>query len=182
MAVEARALTGIFAADPDHSSVVFGIRHMNVSMFRASFGGLDARLVGDDSGVTLEGRVPVESISITTPAEFREHVLTGEDFFDARSHPEITFHSSRVELEEEGTARVEGELTIKGVSKAVTAIGLYREPIQDPFGAVRAAIELEATVDRREWGMNWQLPLPGGGEALGYQVELTIHLELVKQD
>lgn len=64
----------------------------------------------------------------------------------------------------------------------MAATGSYRPPIHDPFGVVRAALELHATVDRREWGMDWQLPLPGGGDALGYEVELTVHLELKEED
>lgn len=120
-------------------------------------------------------------MSIKSPPEFREHVINGEDFFDARNHPEIAFRSSRVELAEDGSARVEGELEIKGISKPITASGSYEPPVEDPFGSVRAALELSATVDRRDWGIDWQVPLPnGGGDVLGYDVELTAHLELVR--
>lgn len=99
----------------------------------------------------------------------------------AQNHPEITFRSSRVELGEDGRADVEGELEIKGISRPVRATGTYQPPVEDPYGSVRTAIELSATVDRREWEMDWQMPLPKGGDVLGYEVELTVHLELIRQ-
>lgn len=181
MGIATQQFNGTFAADRTHSSLLFAVRHMNVSMFRASFGDIDARLVGEERGVTLEGRAPVDSVSIASPPEFREHVVNGEDFFDARNHPEVTFRSRRVDLGEDGSARVEGELQIKGIARPVSVVGTYRPPVEDPFGSVRAALELRATLDRRDWGIDWQMPLPGGGDVLGYEVELTAHLELVKE-
>ncbi len=180
MPVATEELSGTFVADPDHSSFLFAVKHMKVSSFRAAFADVDARLVGDESGLVLEGRTRVESVSITNPPEFREHVVNGADFFDARNHPEIAFRSSEVELGEDGSARVAGELTIKGISRSVTATGTYQPPVEDPYGSTRTALELTATLDRRDWGMDWQMPLPKGGDVLGYEVELTIHLELVE--
>jgi len=91
------------------------------------------------------------------------------------------FRSTRVELAEDGGVAVDGELEIKGIARPVTATGTYQPPVEDPYGASRTAIELRTVVDRRDWDMNWQMPLPAGGEALGYEVELTVHLELIKQ-
>jgi polyisoprenoid-binding protein YceI len=114
MAVTTDPLTGVFEADRIHSSCQFAVRHMKVSTFRASFGDVDARLIADASGSRLEGAARVESISIVDPPEFRAHVRRGAEFSHADNHPEILFRSARVELAENGTARVEGELTIKG--------------------------------------------------------------------
>ena len=71
-------------------------------------------------------------------------------------------------------------LTIRGIGRTIVAEGTYTAPARDPFGTERAALELHATVDRREWDLNWQLPLPDGGDAVGWQVELTAELELVR--
>jgi polyisoprenoid-binding protein YceI len=174
-------LTGTFTADPYHSSFLFAVRHMKVSTFRASFGDVEARLEVGESGLSLEGRARVASVSITDPPEMREHVVNGEDFLDAGNHPEIVFRSTRVELAEDGGVALDGELEIKGIARPVTATGTYQPPVEDPFGATRAAIELSNVVDRSDWGMNWQLPLPDGGDAVGYEVELSAQLELVKQ-
>ena len=181
MAVATQQFTGTFVADRDHSSFLFAVKHMKVSSFRAAFSDVEAWLVADDSGLSLEGRTRVESVSIAHPPEFREHVVNGEDFFDAANHPEIVFGSRRVELGEDGSATVEGDLQIKGISRPVTATGSYQSPVEDPYGSVRTAIELAATVDRRDWDMGWQMPLPKGGDVLGYEVLLTVHLELVKR-
>jgi polyisoprenoid-binding protein YceI len=172
---------GVFEADRTHSSLHFAVGHMKVSTFRASFGDVDARLIVDTAQLRLEGAARVESISIADPPEFRDHVVRGADFFDADNHPEILFRSGRVDLAEDGTATVDGELTIKGVSRPIRATGTYHRPVEDPFGLLRAALELRAVLDRRDWGLNWQAPLPGGADVLGWDVELTVQLELVKQ-
>lgn len=182
MATATQQLHGTFATDPAHSSFQFAIKHMSVSTFRAAFSDVEARLDGsDDAGFSLAGRARVESISIVNPPPFREHVVNGADFFDAVNHPFIAFRSNDVQLAVDGTVSVAGELEIRGTSRALMAAGTYQEPVEDPYGGLRTAIELTATVDRRDWGMDWQMALPKGGDALGYEVELTVHLELVKQ-
>ncbi|MDQ3402068.1 MAG: YceI family protein [Actinomycetota bacterium] len=173
--------TGTFVSDEAHSSFQFAVRHMKVALFRASFDDADARIVADDSGIKVEGAVRVESISIRKPVEFRDHVLYGPDFLDGKNHTEITYSSNDITLAEDGTATAVVDLTIKGITKSFTATGTYQLPIEDPFGMVRAGVELSAKIDRREWDLSWQAPLPGGGDALGNEVELTVHLDLIKE-
>jgi polyisoprenoid-binding protein YceI len=180
--LEASSLAGRWEVDPVHSSVGFAVRHLGVSMFRASFHDLDARLIGDESGFRLEGAARVESISITDPQEFREHVVRGGEFFDGDKHPEITFRSDEVRLADDGNSVVSGLLTVKGISHPIVANGTYQRPVADPFGSTRAALELMAAIDRRDWNMSWQMPLPQGGDALAWGVELRAYLELVKQE
>ena len=181
MPVATSQLSGVFVADPAHSSFQFAIKHMKVSAYRAGFADVQARLVADDRALSLEGRARVESLTITNPPEFREHVVNGEDFFDAGNHPEVAFRSTNVVIADDGGVSADGELEIRGVARAVTATGVYQPPVEDPYGASRAAIELAVTIDRRDWGMDWQMPLPKGGDALGNAVEISVHLELVKQ-
>lgn len=181
MSVATQPLTGTFVADPVHSSFQFTVKHMKISTYRASFDDVNARVVADPQGVRLDVAVRVESVSIKNPPEFRQHVVYGADFFDAGNHPEITFRSEDVALHDDGTVAVRGELMIKGIAKPVVATGTYQPLVEDPFGSVRTGVELTATVDRREWGMGWQAPLPGGGDALGYDVTLSVHAELIKQ-
>jgi polyisoprenoid-binding protein YceI len=171
---------GTFTADPVHSSVGFGVKHMGVSTFRGTLSDVQATLRADGDEPVLEGSATAESISITDPPEFRAHVL-GPEFFDAENHPQVTFRSTEVELGEDGTARVEGELTIKGITHPVTATGTYVAP-REALGGRRGALELEATIDRRDYGIEWQMELPGGGIALDYDVTLTIHLELLSSE
>jgi polyisoprenoid-binding protein YceI len=182
MATARHPFLGTYEVDRAHSSVQFAVSHQQVSIFRASFGEVDAILAAENGTIALEGRARVESISIGEPAEFREHVVRGTDFFDADAYPVITFRSSHIELREDGTATVTGELTIRGATHTITAHGTYQPTRQDPFGQEKAGLELRATIDRREWDLSWQLPLPDGSEALGWDVEISAQLELVKRD
>lgn len=179
MSTAVHSLTGAYDIDPIHSSVQFAVEHI-VSTFRASFDDIEGRLLVADGEGTLTASAVATSISIAEPAEFREHVLNGDDFFQARQHPRLTFHSTLIDLRDDGTASVEGELTIRGVTRPLTAEGSYRTPTRDPFGTERAALHLRANVDRRIWGLSFQLPLPDGGDAVGWDVELTANLELVR--
>jgi polyisoprenoid-binding protein YceI len=108
----------------------------------------------------------------------RDHLL-GPEFFDAERHPAIGFESDRARLGEDGTIAVTGRLTIRNVTRAVLATGTYAAELEDPFGFTRAAIELTTTIDRRDFGMTWNVPLPKGGDALGAEVTVTVGLELL---
>lgn len=174
-------LVGTFVADPIHSSFSFAVKHMQVATFRASFDEVEVRVTGDSTGIAFEGAASAESISIRTPAEFRQHVVYGADFLDAANHPEITFRSDAVQLGEDGSVTVRGGLTIKGITKPFTATGTLRPVVEDPTGTLRTAVDLTATVDRRDWGMDWQVPLPKGGDILGYEVQLIAQAELVQE-
>lgn len=181
MATAVHPFAGTYELDRTHSTFQFAVTHIDVSTFRASFADIDARLTANEDTIELEGRALVASVSIAEPPEFRDHVVRGTDFFDADAHPLITFRSSSVVLGDDGSAGVTGELTIRGVSRSVVAHGTYRLPTEDPFGTYRAGLELRATVDRRNWDMSWQAPLPNGGDALGWEVEITVHLELIRK-
>src|SRR5580765_3429798 len=106
--------TGVYELDQTHSSVQFAVKHI-VSTFRASFGDVEGRLVAGDAGATLTASAPVESVSIVDPPEFREHVVRGDDFFQADEHPALMFRSTEIELRDDGSALVTGELVIRGV-------------------------------------------------------------------
>jgi len=172
----ATKLSGTYTADPVHSSFAFSVRYQGVSLFKGSLDEVEAKLVDG----ALEGSAKVESISIRTPEQFRAHVLSAE-FFDAENHPTVDFRSSDVEINEDGTAKVEGELTIKGITRPITAAGTWIAPAADAFGNTRGHLNLEAVVDRTEFEMNWNAPLPSGGKALANEVTLTVELSLVEQ-
>jgi polyisoprenoid-binding protein YceI len=167
---------GTYNADPVHSSFGFAVRYQGVSLFKGSLSEVAATFADG----RLEGTAQVESISIRTPEQFRAHVLS-EEFFDAANHPEVKFTSSSLELNDDGTARAEGELTIKGITNPVVATGTWQAPAGDAFGNTRGHLNLEAVIDRTEWDFNWNLPLPNGDGALANQVTLTVELSLVEQ-
>lgn len=170
-------LSGTYAADPIHSSFGFAVRYMGVSTFRGTLGDVSATLTASEDGAALEGAAQVESISIRTPEQFRQHVLSPE-FFDVANHPEVTFRSTRIELTEDGRALVDGELTIKGTTLPVHAEGGWT-PEGELFGTRKAGLTLEATVDRTAYGLDWNAELPTGGKALANDVTLTVELVLI---
>ena len=172
----ATKLAGTYTADPVHSSFAFSVRYQGVSLFKGSLDEVDAKLVDG----ALEGSAKVESISIRTPEQFRAHVLSAE-FFDAANHPEVTFESTELDLREDGTAVVKGDLTIKGITNEIEATGTWTAPAADAFGNKRGHLNLEAVIDRTQWDMNWNMALPTGGNVLANDVTLTVEISLVEQ-
>jgi len=169
-------LSGTYTADPVHSSFGFAVRYQGVSLFKGTLSEVEAKVADG----RLEGVAKVESISIRTPDQFRQHVLSAE-FFDAAEHPEVRFTSTDLDLREDGTASVPGELTIKGITRTVEATGRWIAPAADAFGASRGHLELEAVVDRTEFDMNWNMALPSGGNVLANDVTLIVELSLTEQ-
>jgi polyisoprenoid-binding protein YceI len=165
--------TGAYALDPVHSSIGFAVKY-NVGTFRSSFGEVDATFA---DGV-LTGTAKVSSVNIDQP-QFKEHVLA-EDFFNAAATPEITFRSTEIRPGADGAVEVDGELSIRGVTKAVTATGTYTTG-GDAFGNNRVGFQIETTVDRREFGLNWQNQLPNGNDSLAWDVVISADLQFVEQ-
>jgi polyisoprenoid-binding protein YceI len=106
------------------------------------------------------------------------HLLSPE-FFDKDQTPEITFESSRVARDGDELV-VDGDLVVKGITKPVTARGKLTGPIPGADGSDRLGIELETTVDRHEYGLDWNMDMPDGSKILGDEVTLSVHLELIK--
>ena len=169
-------LSSTYNADPVHSSFGFAVRYQGVSLFKGTLDDVTATVTDG----RLEGAAKVESISIRTPDQFRQHVLSAE-FFDVENHPEVTFTSSDLDLREDGTAVVAGELTIKGITRPVEATGTWIAPAADAFGNSRGHLNLQAVVDRTEFDINWNMDLPSGGKVLANDVTLTVELSLVEQ-
>ena len=175
MATATQPFAGTFNADPVHSSFGFAVKYQGVSVYRGTLDEVTASL----NDGNLQGTAKVESISITSPEQFRGHVL-GDDFFDAGNHPEVAYTSTSADFREDGTVVVDGELTIKGVTRPVQATGTYAAPTADAFGNTRGHLQLEAVVDRTEFGMDWNMDLPTGGKVLANDVTLTVDLSLIQ--
>jgi polyisoprenoid-binding protein YceI len=172
--------TGTWGIDKVHSHVGFAVKHMVVATFRGSFEGYDGKLtVGENAEPRLEGTVEVDSV-VVKDENLAGH-LKSPDFFDTAQYPQIRFSSTAVRVREGGELEVDGELTIKGHTHDVTARGTVSGPHEDIAGNEKIGIELETVVDRREFGLDWNAPLPKGGFALENDVKLEVGLELVRQ-
>jgi polyisoprenoid-binding protein YceI len=171
---------GTYRAQSTASTFAFGVRHSSAFWFRGSFADVTASLRGDGDALVLEGAARVDSISIVDPPEMRASVL-GDQFFDAERHHEVGFRSTEIRLADDGGAEVDGELTIRGVTRPVAAVGHLSPPRQAGFGEV-AGVDLRAIIDRRDFGFDWQAEMPDGGDAVGWEVEVNIDLLLLKDD
>ena len=178
--VAAQPFAGTFLALPVPSSFAFAVRHSGVFWYRGSLSDVAATLRADGDALALEGSARVESISVSEPPAMRASVL-GPEFFDVERHPEITFRSTALHLDDDGRAEVDGELTIRGVTRPVAAAGRYAAPRQSNFGEI-AGLQLRTSLDRREFGFGWQMRLPGGGDAVGWLVEVDIDLLLKREE
>jgi polyisoprenoid-binding protein YceI len=179
-ATTASTLSGSWVADPIHSTATFAIQHMAVSTYRTSFKQVEASLDVDGDDFRLTGTVPVESVDIELP-DFRGHVLS-PDFFDVANHPNITFVSTAVRRGEGEAIDVDGDLTVKGVTKPVHGTGILIGPTVNIAGIELVGIELETKVNKNDFELNWNAPLPKGGMAIGDEVTLTVHLELRRKE
>ncbi|HYM55831.1 MAG TPA: YceI family protein [Solirubrobacteraceae bacterium] len=172
--------TGTWKIDPVHSHVGFAVKHMVVSTFRGRFEDYDGALLAGEGGAPrLEGSVDVDSI-VVKDENLAGH-LRSPDFFDSERYPRIRFASSEVRVADGGELEVEGDLTIKDHTHRVTARGSVTGPAVDIAGNDKLGVELEAIVDRREFGLEWNAPLPKGGFALENDVRLQVSLELVRE-
>jgi polyisoprenoid-binding protein YceI len=165
--------TGTYTLDPVHSGIGFGVKY-NVGTFRTTFEQVDAQLV---DGV-LTGTAQVSSIKIDQE-QFKAHVLA-EEFFNAEVTPTIGFRSTEIRPDADGGVEVDGELTIRGIAKPVTAAGTYTTG-GDAWGNNRVGFQIETTVDRREFGLTWQNPLPNGSDSLAWDVTISVDLQFVEK-
>ena len=167
-----------WAADPVHSNVGFAVKHMVVSTFRGRFEDYDATLTANEDGtLRLEGRVSADSIAVKDD-NLATH-LKAPDFFDTERHPDITFSSTLIRADD-GELIVDGELTIKGNTRPIEARGTLTDPVEALGGYVKLGLELEAIVDRTDYGLTWNAPLPKGGFALANEVKLVVELEFTQ--
>ncbi len=169
------AIAGNWTLDPIHSSASFAVKHMVVATFRGRFEQLDATLRDG----RLEGSVDARSIQVKDE-NLAAH-LQSPDFFDTDRYPEIRFSSTS--LERTGDELVlRGELTIKGATHPIEARGEVVGPHEDIAGNTKLGVSLETVLDRTQYGLDWNAPLPKGGFAVGDDVKLTVELELVQAE
>ncbi len=169
---------GTWNVDPVHSQVGFAVKYM-VGTFRGSFSPVEATLsVSNDGGASLTGSSRAEAVKVQEP-NLVAHLLS-PDFFDAERAPELRFRSTDVRAEGEHVT-VTGDLTIKGITRSITLDGDVTEQITDPYGRERIGVSLAGTIDRTEFGITWNNPLPSGKSALANEVSLEAELYLVKE-
>lgn len=170
---------GTWNIDPSHSTIGFSVKHMVIATVRGRFSEFTGALVVDPSGaVSVQGTINAASID-TNEAQRDEH-LRSADFFEVETHPEITFASTRVEAAGSGRLRIAGDLTIKGVTREVVLDAEVQGTGQDPYGNERVALEATGEINRKDFGLNWNVVLEAGGVLVGEKIKIALDLSTVR--
>ncbi|HEU4657932.1 MAG TPA: YceI family protein [Capillimicrobium sp.] len=166
-------LAGTWNFNPVHSSASFAVKYL-VAPFRGRFETVEATLADG----RLTGKVDARTI-VVRDENLAAH-LQSPEFFDTEAHPYVEFASRELTIDGDAVT-LTGDLTIKGITQPVTATGTIAGPSQHFAGHTALGFELEATIDRTAFGLNWNAPLPkGGGPALSNEVKLIVELEFVQ--
>jgi polyisoprenoid-binding protein YceI len=171
-------VAGTWAIDPMHSEVGFSVRHLMVSKVRGKFNKFSGQIVtGEDlpsSSVTAE----IELASIETGAEPRDAHLRSPDFFDIENYPLMTYRSTGIRADGDGYI-VDGELTLKGVTRSVPLKLEVNGFGPDPYGGTRAGFSATAEINRQDFGVNWNAAIEGGGVVVSDKVAIHLEIEAV---
>jgi polyisoprenoid-binding protein YceI len=168
--------------DPAHTSVEFKVKHMMVTTVKGRFTDVRGTIVGDLDDPTLaEVDVEINASSIDTRNDQRDAHLRSADFLDVENYPTITFKSTRIERTGQDSFDVTGNLTIHGVTREVTFHTDVNGGGKTPFGTEIVGIESKTTLDRKDFGLTWNVALEAGGWLVGDTIKVELDIEAVKQ-
>ena len=170
-----------WSIDSSHSHIEFAVRHMMIATAKGRFGQVEGTLVIDPANPPASSvDVRIAAASIDTREERRDAHLRSADFLDAENHPYLTFRSTRVAADGSDLT-VEGDLTIRGVTKPVVLRGELQGTNKSPFGFTVAAFSASTKINRRDFGLNWNAALETGGVLVGDDVKIALEVEAIQQ-
>ena len=168
--------------DSAHSQIQFSVKHMMISTARGTFDHFSGTVEADEQNpATAKVDVQIEAASINTRDEKRDGHLRSPDFFNAAEYPYLTFKSTKVERLDESTGKLYGDLIIRDVTRPVVLDVEYAGMAKSPWGTTSAGFSATTKINRKDFGLNWNVALETGGWLVGDQITITIELELVKQ-
>jgi polyisoprenoid-binding protein YceI len=171
-----------WALDKAHSSVNFSVTHMVVSEVDGSFKNFSADVKSDKADFSdLSTTFTIQVASVNTDDDKRDGHLKSPDFFDAAKYPTIVFKSNSIKKISDKKYELSGELTMHGVTKAVTWDLKYNGTIKDPYGNNRAGFKASTVINRKDYGVSWNKTLDAGGVAVSDDVNLVVNVELTKK-
>jgi polyisoprenoid-binding protein YceI len=178
---QATAATTTWNIDPAHSAAEFKVKHMMISNVKGQFAKVTGTLTLDESDLS-NSRVEavIEAASLETRDTQRDAHLKSVDFFDVEKFPTLSFKSTRISLVRDGELAVEGDLTIRGVTrKVVFSVEGPTPPAKDPWGNTRVAVSATTKISRKDFGLTWNAALEGGGILVGDEVTITLDVQFV---
>jgi len=176
------ALSGDWDFDPAHTRIGFSARHAMVTTVRGSFNDVTGRFYADlDDMDNSYAELTLKAASVDTRNQQRDDHLRSPDFFDVEKWPDIRFVSTQIEEVEDNAFMVSGDLTIRDITKPVT-IPLELMGVQtDAFGAMRAGFEGSRRINRRDFGLEWNMPLDAGGVLVSEKISLEFEISAIKR-
>jgi polyisoprenoid-binding protein YceI len=167
--------------DPTHSEVSFKVKHLMISNVKGIFKDFEAQVatVGNDFS-TADINFTLKPASIDTGSPDRDAHLKSADFFDVENFAEMKFKANSFVSKDDENYTLEGDLTIKGVSRSVKLDVEFGGLVTDPWGNEKAGFTINGKINRKDWGLNWNAALEAGGVLVGEEVRISIELELLK--
>jgi polyisoprenoid-binding protein YceI len=171
---------GTWTIDPSHSSVGFVARHLMVTKVRGRFASFSGTATIADDPLQSSVEASVDLASVTTGDDGRDGHLKSGDFFDVEQFPTMSFRSTGIEADG-GDYLLRGDLTIKGVTKPVTFELEFDGAGTDPWGNLKAGFTAETEINRKDWGLEWNVALEAGGVLVSEKVKIQLDIQLAKQ-
>lgn len=172
---------GHWQIDPAHSLVEFSAKHMMFTTIKGRFGNVKGEIDFDQNDISRSrATVEIDAASIDTRTEQRDNHLRSADFLDAEHYPALTFQSTRVERVDEERFNLVGNLTIRGTTREVTLETTFNGTGKNPFGKTVAGFTAETKLNRKEFGLNWNVALETGGWLVGDTIKITIEVQAVQ--
>jgi polyisoprenoid-binding protein YceI len=180
-AVEVPALVaGTWAIDPSHSEVGFTVRHLMVSKVKGSFKTFEGTITIAENPLDSRVEARIDAFSVDTRDENRDNHLRSSDFFEVENYPYITFVSSSVRPQGHDYV-VTGDLTIRGVTRSVDLALEFNGVSPDPWGGTRAGFSAFTEISRADYGIEFNIPMDGGGVVVGDKIKINLEIEAVLQ-
>ncbi|MHB1610869.1 MAG: YceI family protein [Sulfobacillus sp.] len=169
--------------DVAHSTAEFSIRHLMISTVKGRFSGIEGYFEGEPEHLqTGNVDVTLDIATVDTRQAERDAHLRSADFFDVEKFPKMTFKSQQISLVGDNRYQVVGDLTIHGVTRSETFDVSFEGRAKDPWGGERAGFSGHTSINRKDYGLQWNVALEAGGVMVGDQVKINVEIEAVRQD
>lgn len=172
---------GTFVVDPSHTELTFSVRHMMVSKVRGRFSQMEGVIHLAEDPLDSSVEITIDAASIDTGAPDRDAHLVSPDFFDAEKYPKVTFRSTAVKDVQGDTFTLEGDLTIRDVTRPISFTATYNGTGKNPWGATVIGFEGRVELDREDFGLTWNQALETGGVLVGKVITIDIAVEATSQ-
>jgi len=183
-AVETAPVTGsktTWKLDPSHSLVEFSAKHLMITTVKGRFTDVEGVITADEKDFTKSSTTAtLKAVSIDTRTEQRDNHLRSADFLEVEKYPEIKFRSTRIEGSRK-EFKLTGDLTIRDVTRPVTLDVTFEGQTKDPWGGERVGFSASGKIDRRDFGLTWNVVLEAGGLTVGNDIKINIEVQAVKQ-